>query len=131
MPRKDKEMTYTSGVGWLCESTGERDHGKKDAVASFVSLPDPCFCTGIHPLSLEISWFLEPVVSQLFVTVTKYLRKQCEGGRVYFGLEFQRLQSVISWYHCSRPVVRQSIMVEQSCSPHGSQEAGKTGRVWG
>jgi hypothetical protein len=38
--------------------------------------------------------------SQLFTTVTKELRKQLQGRKIYFGSWYKRFQSMFSWLHC-------------------------------
>jgi hypothetical protein len=47
--------------------------------------------------------------------VTKYLRKQLRGEMIYFGLQFQRFQSMVSW-----------LLSFQSCG----EAVHHTGRVW-
>jgi hypothetical protein len=33
-----------------------------------------------------------------------------KGRRIYFGSQFQRVQSMVTWLHVSGPVARQNIM---------------------
>jgi hypothetical protein len=54
----------------------------------------------------------------------KYLREQLKGGKIYFGSQFKRFQSMVAW-PCA---LEQNIMVVGvcgggDCSPHGVQEA--------
>jgi hypothetical protein len=44
--------------------------------------------------------------------MTKYLRKQLKGRKIYFGSWFQRFQFVVTWFRCFWAVVTQSIMAE-------------------
>jgi hypothetical protein len=52
------------------------------------------------------------LVSKYLRPVTKYLRKQLEGGWIYFVSWFQSLQSMTGWLHCFWAMVRQNIMAE-------------------
>jgi hypothetical protein len=62
--------------------------------------------------------------------------KQLKRGMVYFGSQFQRFQSRVSWLHClglrwSQIKWWLGACGGRRCSPHGSQEAeSKRGRVW-
>jgi hypothetical protein len=61
--------------------------------------------------------------------MTKYLRKQSEGGRIDFGLWFRSFQPVVTWLHCFWACCGEAEhhgkkhVLEQSGSPHGRQEA--------
>jgi hypothetical protein len=49
-----------------------------------------------------------------------------QGGIVYFGSWFHRVQSMVAWpMSLGRTSWWQKHMAEDSCSPHGRQEAGK------
>jgi hypothetical protein len=73
-----------------------------------------------------------PVVSASFVRKTLFpLRESTVGGKIYFGLQFQRFQSKVGKLHCFGPETRQSVMAVRvcgrgGCSPHGSGEMNQS-----
>lgn len=55
--------------------------------------------------------------------------KRCsvtEGGRNYFGLQFQKVQSIISWIYNFEYVVTQSIMSTEMCVRNHFTQTGQT-----
>jgi hypothetical protein len=46
------------------------------------------------------------------MAVTKQLRKQLKGRKVYLSSQFQRLQSMVDWLHCFGPEMRENIVVD-------------------
>lgn len=49
-----------------------------------------------------------------------------EGGGNYFGLQFKKVQSIISWIHNIKYVVTQSIMSTEMCGRNNFTQTGKT-----
>jgi hypothetical protein len=69
----------------------------------------------------------KPCVRKTFHGWDEYLR-ETEAGKICFGSRFQRVQSMVTDSTAFRPGVRQNhhgreVMVDESCSPHDSQEA--------
>jgi hypothetical protein len=46
-------------------------------------------------------------ISQFFHHCEKYLKETVKGGMIYFGLHFQRFQSIVGWLHYFGPEARQ------------------------
>jgi hypothetical protein len=58
--------------------------------------------------------------------------KQLKRRKIYFGSQFQRFKSMVSWLHYFRPEVRLNIMVVEVskgklCSPHDRQDVERKG----
>jgi hypothetical protein len=56
-------------------------------------------------------------ISQFFINVTEYLRKQLKGRSISFASQFHRFQSVAAWSIVAGLMVRQSTMVEGHGGP--------------
>jgi hypothetical protein len=42
----------------------------------------------------------DSILIRFFITVTKHLTKQLNGGKIYWDSQFQRFQSIVAWIHC-------------------------------
>jgi hypothetical protein len=79
----------------------------------------------VLPCCLHTVWMQNESVRQLFVIMTKYLRKQLKGRKVYFGSQF-----MVTWLHCClRPVHSEAeyhVRERQTGKSQGQMHPSKT-----
>lgn len=70
-------------------------------------------------------WLTAVCVSFVWLWQNTWENPFTKKKKIYLGSWFQRLQSLVGWLHCFRPVARQYIstpwqegVAQQSCSPH-------------
>jgi hypothetical protein len=68
-----------------------------------------------------------PNTFALFTFKKQFFFKFFRGGKIYFGLQFQGLQSIVGWLHCFCAVVRQNIRVARKWG--GERKRGRGRRV--